>query len=372
MTKKEVAELKKLYKKEGDCITRISGCYVGNEQEKIATFQDAFYSLPEEDTFKYYDVFKKTLSGTLGKNLLELDFPLDTEMEGGTQEFLLRLRDSQLKDDELLAEFYDKVITCYYNPGSYLILLIHNMYDIPGVTSDGLGLDDASDEVYSFLLCSICPVKLSKPGLTFNSDKNVFESCVRDWLVDLPEIGFLFPIFNDRSADLHSTLYYTKNADVLQEEFVDQVLGAKVPMPLSSQKEMFQALIEETLGEKREYATVMNIQEAVSEKLEENKENPEPLALGRKDMAEIFEESGVEAEQMEQFENVYERVIPEEIPIMAANVINAKKFEVKTANITVQVKPEYTYLLETKIVDGRNCLVIAIEDQVEVNGISLS
>lgn len=371
MTKKEISELKKLYKKDGGCITRICGCYVGNEKEKITTFKEAFYSLQEEDSYKYYEIFKKTLSGTIGRNLINLEFPMDSEFEGGTQEFLLRLRNSELKDDALLDEFYNKVIQYYYYVGNYLILMIHTAYDVPGRTSDGIDMEDASDEVYSYLLCSICPVNLSKPGLSYHPENNLFTNCNRDWLVDMPEIGFLFPAFNDRSTDIHSTLYYTKNADELHEEFVDSVLGAVPPIPVSSQKEMFQALIEETLGEKREYETIMSIQENVQEKIEETKDNPEPLTLGKKDVERIFAESGVKEEQMQQFEEIYERVVPEATPLVAANVVNARKFEVKTPNITVSVKPEFTHLLETKMIDGRNCLVIAIEDKVAVNGIPL-
>ena len=279
MTKKEVAEIKKLFSKDSGCIARISGCYVGGEKEKITTFREAFYSLAEEDVFKYYEIFKKTLSGSLGKNLIHLEFPMDSEFEGGTQEFLLRLRNSELKDDELLEAFYDKVIQSFYCVGNYLILLIHIVYDVPGVTKDGLGLEDASDEVYTSLLCSICPVNLSKPGLSYHPESNLFQNCVRDWLVEMPQIGFLFPSFNDRSTDIHSTLYYTKNADEPHEEFVDSLLGAAPPLPVSSQREMFQSLIEETLGEKREYETIRSIQENVQEKLEEAKmEESEQLA----------------------------------------------------------------------------------------------
>lgn len=371
MTKKEITELKKLFKKDGGCITRICGCYVGNEKDKITTFQEAFYSLQEEDTFKYFEIFKKTLSGTPGRNLIQLEFPLGTEAEGGTQEFLLRLRNSELKDEELLEEFYNKVIQYYYCEGNYLILLIHTAYDVPGVTSDGLGMEDASEEVYSFLLCSVCPVNLSKPGLSYHPESNLFRNCSRDWLVDLPQIGFLFPAFTDRSTDIHSALYYTKNPDEPHEEFVDSVLGAIPPIPVSSQKEMFQSLIEETLGEKREYETIMSIQENVQEKIEESKEEPEPLTLDKQDVARIFAESGVEEEKLQQFESAYERIVPDGTPLVAANLLNTRKFEVKTPNITVQVKPEYTHLLETKVIDGRNCLVIAIEDRVAVNGIPL-
>lgn len=371
MTKKEISELKKQYKKDGGCITRICGCYVGSEKEKITCFKEAFYSLEEEDTYKYYEIFKKTLSGTPGRNLIDLEFPLDSEFEGGTQEFLLRLRNSELKEDALLDEFYDKVIQYFYYVGNYLILLIHNAYDVPGRTRDGIDMEDASDEVYSYLLCSICPVNLSKPGLSYHPESNLFRNCSRDWVVELPEVGFLFPAFTDRSTDLHSALYYTKNPDEPHEEFVDSVLGAAAPIPVSSQREMFQELIEDTLGEKREYETIMSIQENIQERIEESKDDPRPLTLDKRDVEQIFCQSGASEEQMQQFEEAYTRIMPEAAPIVAANVVNARRIEVKTPNITVQVKPEFTHLLETKVIEGRNCLVIAIEDRVAVNGIPL-
>lgn len=371
MTKKEISELKRLYNKDGAPITRICGCYVGSGKERITTFREAFHSLPEEDASKYYEIFKKTLSGSLGKNLVNLEFPLDCEAEGGTQEFLLRLRDSELADDALLDAFYDRVISSFYYVGNYLILLIHTVYDVPGVTSDGLGLEDASEEVYSFLLCSICPVNLSKPGLSYHPESDSFGGRSRDWLVDMPVVGFLFPSFQDRSADLHSALYYAKNADEPHEEFVDALLGAVPPLPVSSQKEMFQELIAETLGEQRGYETVMNIQENVQGRIEESKDALEPLTLGKRDVEQIFAQSGVGEERLRQFDAAYERIVPKETHLVAENVVNARKFEVTTPNITVSVKPEFTHLLETKVIDGRNCLVIAIEDKVAVNGIPL-
>ena len=125
----------------------------------MTDFKDAFLSLPEEEIFKYLEIFRKTLSGTLGKNLMNMDFPLKTEEPGGTQEFLLRLRDSQLKDDALLDEYYDRVITSLDFAENYLILVIHAAYDVPGKSSDNLEMFDASDEVYSYLISCVCPVR---------------------------------------------------------------------------------------------------------------------------------------------------------------------------------------------------------------------
>lgn len=191
MIKKEISEIKRQFTPSNCSITRICGCYVDGEKNKKTEFKEAFLSLPEDDMFKYFEILRKNLSGTLGKNLLNLEFPLDSEMEGCPQEFLLKLRNSRLQDDEILDAFYDRIIETYDYVGNYLILLIHDAYDIPGKTSDGIEMEDASDEVYSYIMCSICPVDLSKPGLSYDELENSFKNRVRDWVVGMPEMGFL-------------------------------------------------------------------------------------------------------------------------------------------------------------------------------------
>ena len=198
MNKKEIAEIRKQYIPERCTITRICGCYIDAEKNIKTELKEAFLSLPEDDAFKYFTIFKKTLSGTLGRNLLNLDFPLDEEREGGAQEFLLRLRNSQLKDDMLTQEFYNKIIENFNYDENYYIILIHVAYDVPGKASDNTEMYDASDNVYNYILCSICPVHLSKPGLGYNPEKNCIENRTQDWIVDQPVKGFLFPCFHER------------------------------------------------------------------------------------------------------------------------------------------------------------------------------
>ena len=176
MNKKEVSEIRKQYTPERCTISRICGCYIDAEKNIKTELKEAFLSLPEDDAFKYFTIFKKTLSGTLGRNLLNLDFPLEEEKEGGAQEFLLKLRDSQLKDDELIHQFYDKIIENFEYGENYYIILIHVSYDVPGKALDGMEMYDASDSVYNYILCSICPVHLSKPGLGYNTEKNCIEN----------------------------------------------------------------------------------------------------------------------------------------------------------------------------------------------------
>ena len=371
MNKKEILEIRKQFTPANCAITRICGCYVDHEKTKKMESKDAFLSLPEEEAFKYFDIFKKTLSGTVGKNMLNLEFPLDAEMPGGTQEFLLKLRDSKLEDDMLLEEFYDKVIATYDHAENYYIILIHAMYDIPGKSSDGLEMFDASDEVYEYLLMSICPVSLSRAGLSYNAEDNRIQDRIRDWIVDVPSKGFLFPAFNDRSTDLHSVLYCTKKSEDLQPEMIDQLLGAKMPMSADTQKETFQMIIEDTLGEEGDYETVRNIHETLNDLIEEHKEEPEPLALDKTEIKKIFEQSGVDAEKMESFDRNFEENAGEKASLLASNIAETRKFNIETPDVVIRVNPDRADLVETRIIDGRQCLVIPVDDHIEVNGISV-
>ena len=371
MNKKEVLEIRKQFTPANCAITRIAGCYVDHEKNKKMESKSAFLSLPEEEAFKYFDIFKKTLSGTMGKNMLNMEFPIDQEMPGGTQEFLMKLKASKLEDDMLLEEFYDKVIATYEYAETYYIILIHAMYDVPGRSSDNLEMFDASDEVYEYLVCSICPVSLSKAGLSYNAESNCIQDRIRDWVVDMPDKGFLFPAFNDRSTDIHGVLYYTKKSEDLQPELIEQLLGARMPMSANTQKETFQMLIEDTLGEDGDYETIRNIHDTLNDMIEEHKEEPEPLQLDKTDVRKVFEKSGVSSEKMECFDQNYEETAGEKTSLLATNITETKKFQIETPDIVIKVNPERADLIETRVIDGRQCLVIAVDDHIEVNGVNV-
>ncbi len=371
MNKKEISEIKKQFDPEKCAITRICGCYVDHEKQIKTQLKQAFLALPQEEMFKYFNIFKGTLSGTLGKNLINMEFPLDTEEEGGTQEFLLRLRNSQLKDDQLIEEFYEKVINTYNYGENYYIILIHSVYDIPGKASDGMEMDDASDFIYDHILCTICPVNLAKSALCYNEETNSIEERNRDWVVDSPVHGFLFPAFNDRQTDIHGLLYYSKNPEVLQLDFIDQMLGCSQPLTSKGQKEAFQSIIEETLGDNCDFETVKTIHENLHEIVEEAKDSPTPVVFEKNDMKRLLEVSGVSDEQLEEFDSCFEDSVDEKAVFAAANINNARSFEIKTPDVVVKVNPAMTHLVETKVINGKNCLVIEISDNVEINGISV-
>ena len=342
MNKREISEIKKQFKKDNNAITRICGCYVDAEKQIKTTLKEAFFALSEEEIFKYYEIFKKSLSGGIGKNLHNLEYSIHDEGPDSAHELLMKLRDEKLADDETVDTFYNKVIENYEYGENYYIILIHSAYDVPGKASDNEEMFDASEEVYNHILCCICPVKLSEPGLSYNEATNAIEERPRDWWVQTPMTGFLFPAFNDRSSDIHGVLYFSRNPEELHSEFIDACLGAPTPISFKSQKEAFQEILTDTLGEECDYEIVRQIHENLTELAEEHKEDEIPLTLTKPEVKDLLEKSGVEPERLEHFDKVYEEAAGENTAILVPAITGTGKFAVKTPDVDIKV--EYTGL----------------------------
>ena len=373
MTRKELSEIKSQYTLENCGILRLCGCYVDGERNKITQFNENFLNLPEEEKHKYFDIFKKTLSGTPGKNLIDMKFNVDAYADEGARTFLMNLRDSGLKDDRLLDEFYDRIINNYSYVGNYLILLINQVYDIPTVTTDNIVMEDASDEVYSYILCSICHVNLSKPGLGYDEEDNNFHDKKQNHMVDVPDVGFLFPAFNKRSADEDMTVFYTKDVSEFEDGLIDCLLDCVAPLPAKQQKETFTSLVSEAVGEEADLQVVKNIHANLEQIIEEKKqESPAPVMLDKNEMKNLLEKSGVKEEKLENFEEHFEMAAGEHGKLVASNVSSGKKFEVKTPDVVIKINSDKTDIVSTQVIDGRQCLVIQIDERLVVNGISVN
>lgn len=369
MNKKEIFEIKKQYTEFNYPITRICGCYVDAEKYKKAEFVQTYMTLQEGEYYKYMTIFRKVMSGSIGTNLLTMEFPLEAESKGGAQEFLMKLKNSQLKDDDLLEEFYNKIIDSYNYNGNYLILLTHAVYDVPGKGSDNVEMFDASDEIYEHIICCICPVIMSKSGLSYHEEKKCFTCRTLDWTVENPVIGFLFPAFHDRSADVHSFLYYMQKTKAPGEDFVSSILDCELPMTAEKQKEAFKVLVEDMLGEDCNLVKVREIQADLNEMLEEQKENPTPLILDKENMRRLFVKVGINEERLSDFDRIYNDAAGDNTEFVVTNVAKSNKFEVKTTDVTIQVNPDRSDLIQERTIDGRKYLLIEMENRAEVNGI---
>ena len=425
MNNKEVLELKRRFKKEAATFTRVCGCYVDGNHNKVCKFGNTFLNLEEDEFYKYLEIANKALSGTIGNNLLELKFPIEEEEVGGRQHILMALRASKLEDENLLDTFYDLVIDTYDHAGNYLIVLFHDAYDVMSRTSDNNNLDE-SEEVYEYLICAICPVDLSKPGLGFLEEEHRIGPRVRDWVVGAVDTAFLFPAFNDRSTDIHSTLFYTKNTKEPHSEFMANGLGCGIERTATEQKMAFHSIVRNVLGAEDEHTddVLLDLQQNLSDMIDEYAEthddDEDVFLLDKEVVTKLLADSDISEEKAAKIEKSVDEAFGEKPPA-AENVIDSKALvqnelrvekmaledqvgtltvqlnekdealaertsqliekqeeidnyiaETKTYDVVLRVKPEKASQIKSQVINGQKCLVIPMgeDEHATINGVN--
>ena len=425
MNKKEVLELKRRFKKEAATFTRVCGCYVDGNHNKVCKFGNTFLNLEEDEFYKYLEIANKALSGTIGNNLLELKFPIEEEEVGGRQHILMALRASKLEDENLLDTFYDLVIDTYDHAGNYLIVLFHDAYDVMTRTKDNNNLDE-SEEVYEYLICAICPVDLSKPGLGFLEDEHRIGPRVRDWVVGAVDTAFLFPAFNDRSTDIHSTLFYTKNTKEPHSEFMANGLGCGIERTATEQKMAFHSIVRNVLGAEDEHTDDVlldlqqNLSDMIGEYAETHDDDEDVFLLDKEVVIKLLADSEISEEKAAKIEKSVDEAFGEKPPA-AENVIDSKALvqnelrvekmaledqvgtltvqlnekdealaertsqliekqeeidnyiaETKTYDVVLRVKPEKASQIKSQVINGQKCLVIPMneDEHATINGVN--
>ena len=433
MRKKDILELKRRLKKDHCTFTKMCGCYVNGEKHIILKFRETFLNLDEDEYFKYLEISKKVLSGTIGNNILELNFPTNEDLINEKQIFLMQLKNSQLKDDIILDNFYDSIIDNYDYTGNFLILIFHDAYDVITKTKDNAKIDE-SEEVYEYILCAICPVSLSEPGLRYFEEDNKIKARIRDWVVEAPINGFVFPAFIDRSSDVNSIMYYTTNAKDTHPELMENALGCYTKQTATIQKETFQSIIKDTFSsdEKKSEKIFMEVQENLNNMLDEynsiyDDTDSEPISLTKSDMQNLLIESGIPEEVTIKIEKSYLETFGDDLPLVE-NLIDVKVLkaneqikkekqlekqveilqtrleqvkkevavdnenpestedhddlesitdnmvldEVPEYDVILQVKPEKIPQIKSQLIDGQKCIVIPIDEdeQTTVDGIN--
>ncbi len=372
MNQKELNEIRRRIRPERNNIQRIYGCYVNGGKEIISYIDESVGLLSKEEVEKYFSLLKKSLSGALGKNLIDICFETKQVIEGEEHKLLSALRNSSLNDEEKREEFYQKVIeNLNMEDSNYLILLACDTYDVSRKAKDG-ELQDSGD-VFRYILCAVCPVKSGKAELGYKPEDMRFHSESVNQIVSAPELGFMFPCFDDRSANIYNALYYSKNTMDIHQEFIDAVFHTAPPMSAGLQRETFGAVLAESLDEKCPFDTVQAVHEQLSERISLHKESkdPEPLVISPEDMDGILENAGMNQEQIEAFNENCGREFGKDAVLSPANIIDSKKLEICTPQVKLSVDPKFAYLVETKVIDGKKCIVIDADAGVELNGISV-
>jgi len=370
MNQKEVSELRRRWRPEKNAVSRIYGCFVNSNKEIVSDLDESLGSMPEEEAEKYLGLLKKSLSGTLGKNLIDIVFSTQQVMDSEEHKLLSALRSSVLKDGQARSSFYRKVIDSLdMGDCGYLLLLACDAYDVPRRGRDDAVQPDGSEDVFTYILCCVCPVKLGKADLNYFPGDNEFHYTAGQ-VVSAPELGFLFPAFDNRAANIYNALFYSRKADEIHQEFIDAVFHTEPPMSAAEQREAFQSALSQALEDAYSMEVARSIHERLTDQITQHKESksPEPLAVTVGDIAAILQDCGVSQERIDAFKENCGEKFGENAVLSPANLIDAGKFEIKTSQAAVSVSPDQSYLVETRIIDGKKYLLIPAGESVEVNG----
>lgn len=358
MNKKEILELPKTFRPEECNISRIATCYVTSEKEKILEKSQAFLSLPEEEAFKYFDILKQALSGTVGKNLYTLKTNSIHPADESPQK-LETLRKYHMNDEGMLTDLFDSIIGSYDSSENYLIIVVNGLYDIPGVTSDDQELEDASDEVYSYILTCICPVELDEPGLSIDCTKPAILDKERDWMVKNPVNALLYPAFTDRATDIHHALYFAKKAENSQDDFLKELIGSEMMLSDKEEHEWFLDTLNHAHEEQMPLETAKEIHTKLVEKSLEKENLPSAGMLSKKELLQVIDKE-LNADQVKDIDEDYDKTVGKENDITIKNLVNPKKMVIQTGTAKVEIDSDYADMVETKRIDGRLYLAVPL------------
>ena len=373
MNDKEIAELRRRFRAEKTSISRIRGAYVNEKREIISEMDQSVALMSETEADEILSLLKKTMSGKVDTNLIDISFTTKQVVESPEYLLLSQLRESALQDNDLIHTFYKKIIDSLQMEGNYMILLAYDSYDVFTYRKDG-AKDDESSELFRYILCAVCPIKMAKPTLSYYVRENCFRNVVADSVISPPALGFMFPAFDNRSTNLYGALYYTRATDNSHTEFTDAIFNAgKLPMPATEQKETFRSVLADATGEACSLPVIRSVHAQLNQAMEDHKisKEPEPLTVDKYVIRDMLGFCGVPEENIEQFEEKFDKGFGQNASLSPRNIVDTKKFELKTPDVVIKVNPARTDLVETRIIDGVRYVLVRADSGVEVNGIDV-
>ena len=374
MNDKEIAELRRRFRADRTAISRIRGAYVNEKREIISELDQSVALMSETEADELLALLKKTLSGKVDTNLLDIHFTTRQVMESPEHKLLCNLRETALQDSDLVHAFYQKIIDSLEMEGNYMILLASDAYDVFTYRKDA-GKDDESTEIFRYILCAVCPIKIAKPSLSYYVRENCFRNVVADSVISPPTLGFMFPAFDNRSTNLYGALYYTRATDNNHPEFTDAIFNAgALPMPATEQKETFRSVLADAVGDGCSLPVVRSVHAQLHQAMEEHKisKEPDPLTVDKYAIRDMLEFCGVSEEGVSQFEEKFDKGFGQNAALSPRNIVEANKFEVRTPDVVIKVNPARTDLVDTRVIDGVRYVLVRADGGVEVNGINVN
>lgn len=374
MNEKEIGEIRRRVRRDRSNITAIYGCYVNSQKEIISEFKLGTGTMPENEAEKYFALLKKVLSGTIGKNLIDVTFRTSQVADSPEHKLLMQLRASGLKDDDLRQKLYEKILPNVHFEDNYLILLGCDSYDVPFKGKDDAVQNDASEETYTYILCAVCPVKQTKPVLRYTAESKDFHDGGVSQIACAPEAGFLFPAFDNRSTNIYNALFYSRSPKENYEALVKELFNVQPPQPAFQQKKSFEALLGTTLAEECSLEVVQSVHDTLRQSIDLHKESKveEPLLISKEQVKTTLQSCGVSDTGISKFSVQFDEVFGFEAELHPKNIIDNKRFEIATPDVSIKVNPERSDLIETRIIGGVKYILICADESVEVNGVPIN
>ena len=373
MNEKEIGEIRRRVRRDRSNMTAIYGCYVNAQKEILSEFKQSTGMMPENEAEKYFAVMKRTLSGGIGKNLLDITFRTEQVTNSPEHKLLMGLRSSGLKDEQLRRQLYEKIIQSVNFQDSYLILIGCDSYDVPFKSKDDETQADASGEVYTYLLCAVCPVKLTKSVLHYDGEQKVFHDGGAANVVCAPEMGFLFPAFDSRATNIYNALFYTRSPKESHQALIEALFNVQPPKPAAEQKKSFEALLTTALDEECSLEVVQTVHDQLRQCIDLHKESKvaDPLLISKEQVKTALSTCGVSESHIVKFSVEFDQVFGFEAELHPKNIINNKQFQINTPDVSIKVNPERSDLIETRVIGGVKYLMVCADENVEVNGVNI-
>ena len=372
MNEKEIGEIRRRVRRDRSNMTAIYGCYVNSQNEIVSEFKQSTGIMPENEADKYFGLLKRVLSGSVGKNLLDIRFRTSQVADSPEHKLLMNLREDISKEESRLA-LYQKITENIHFDDGFLILLGCDRYDVPFKSKDDAIQADASDETYTYLLCAVCPVKQTKPALRYVAETKEFHDGGIAQVACAPETGFLFPAFDDRATNIYNALYYTKSPKDNHEALAQALFCVEPPKPAFEQKKSFEAVLGTSLAEECSLEVVQTVHEQLCQSIEMHKESKvaEPLLISKEEIQSALHTCGVSDASVSKFSVAFDETFGHEAQLHPKNIIDNKHFEIATPDISIKVNPERSDLIETRMIGGVKYLLICADESVEVNGVPI-
>lgn len=374
MNKKEISEIRRRMAYDKNNFGKIYGCYVNGNKDIISYIEESPLTMPQTETEKYMDLFRKVFSGTIGKNILDIEFETKQVADSEEHRFLMDLRKSGLKEKDLRERLYEKIIsTVSFEDKNFLILLGYDKYDVPFKGKDDLSIDDASETMFDYFVCCVCPVNDSKTELGYEADEKTFRNCTSAQTVCPPQLGFMFPCFDDRQTNIYDVMLYTKDSSETPQKLIDELFKTVSPMSAGEQKETFKTVMAEALDNQCSFDVVQSVHEKLCERIAEHKESkdPNPLQLSGREVESILSSSGVDEDKIESFHSECTEQFGDNFSINPGNIVDAKRVSIETPEVKITVPTEFSSLVETRTIEGRKYILVPADGGVLINGLNV-